>query len=271
LVSREGQVIPSPWGGKLLVQNYQPAPQAAQEYILKAVCPSATQFQGGIIRKQTQDLSYQFNAIAQAAGKQMRVDVGELSFKCGDRAGYVYAITSQVSQPGGMVSLWFFYRIAGFISTPAESAQAADAMHTMLGSFQMNQKWLQQLAQESNDTAGTVIAASNAITQSTIARAKQQDAESQSRFEAWRKSDQASFAASQRRERQNTGINNDANGHDYNAQLNQKTVCNSAGDCQPVDANVTNWWFDCSGKAYAGPESGDSPPSSQSACWNKGH
>ncbi len=267
---REGQVIDAPAGAKLLVQNYRPAPQAAQEYILKSVCPSATQFRGGIIRDQTQDLGYKFNQIAQASGMQMRVDVGEEAFKCNDRVGYVYAITSQVVKPGGMVSIWFFYRIAGFLATSAESVQAADAMHAMLGSFQMNQQWLEQLAQESNDTARTVVAASNAITQSTIARAQQQDAQQKAQYEAWKKSSDASFAAGQKRERER--MNTEGNGSDYNPQLNTKKVCDDMGHCDYwADANVTNYWFDCAGKDHPGSETGDPPPSSQSNCWHKGH
>jgi hypothetical protein len=61
------------------------------------------------------------------------------------------------------------------------------------------------------------------------------------------------------------------NGHDYNAQLQQKTVCNDLGHCQKVDAAINNWWSDCSGKFYPGPESGGPPPASQSACWSQGH
>lgn len=267
---REGLVIDAPAGAKLLVQNYRPAPQAAEEYILKSVCPSAAQFRGGIIRDQTQDLGYKFNQIAHASGMQMRVDVGEQAFRCNDRVGYVYAITSQVVKPGGMVSIWFFYRIAGFLATSAESMQAADAMHAMLGSFKMDQQWLQQLAQESNDTARTVVAASNAITQSTIARAQQQDADSKAQFAAWKKSSDASFAAGQKRERER--MNTEGNGHDYNPQLNTKTVCDDVGHCDYwADANVTNLWFDCYGKDHPGPETGEPPPSSQSNCWHKGH
>ncbi len=276
MMGREGQAIPSAWGGKLLIQRYRPAPQAAQEYVQRAYCPSATQFQGGIIPGQTQDLNNQFGAIAQAEGKRIHVDVGELSFKCGDRVGYVYAITLQAWQPGGQVSLWLIYRIAGYLATTAQSAQAAAAMHTMLGSFQMNQQWLQNFARESNDTAGNVIRESNTVTQSTIARSKQQDAEAQSRFDSWKKNSDANFNAIQKTSRAITGAgsygeSSSGNGHDYNAQLGTKTVCDDVGHCAPVDASVTNWWFDCSGTPSAGSESGSAPSSSQSACWSKGH
>ena len=60
-------------------------------------------------------------------------------------------------------------------------------------------------------------------------------------------------------------------GQDYNAQLQTKSVCDNLGRCQTVDADITNWWSDCSGTFYPGPDSGAPPPASQSACWSKGH
>ncbi len=270
----EGQSIPSAWGGKLLLQRYRPAPEAASEYVRQAICPTATQFQGGIIPGQTQDLNNQFGAIARAEGKQIHVDAGELSFKCGDRIGYVYAITLQAWQPGGPVSLWLIYRIAGYLANSSESAVAASAMHAMLGTFQMNQQWLQNFARESNDMAGNVIRESNAVTQTTIERAKQQDAQMQAQYAAWRKNSDANFNAISGASRAITGAsspNNDGNGHEYNAQLGTKTVCDDVGHCQSVDASVTNWYADCSGTFYPGSESGSAPSSSTSACWSKGH
>jgi hypothetical protein len=271
---REGQAIPSAWGGKILLQNYRPAPQAASEYVRQAYCPSATQFHGGIIPGQTQDLNNQFGPIARSEGKQIHVDVGELSFKCGDRVGYVYAITLQAWQSGGPVSLWLIYRIAGYLSTSAESASAAAAMHNMLGTFQMNQQWLRNFARESNDMAGNVVRESNAVTQSTIERAKQQDAQMQAQNAAWRKNSDANFNAISGASRAITGAsapNKDGNGHGYNPQLGTKTVCDDVGHCQSVDASVTNWYADCSGTFYPGAESGSAPSSITSACWSKGH
>ncbi|HUA85603.1 MAG TPA: hypothetical protein VMB85_17195 [Bryobacteraceae bacterium] len=266
---REGSVIPAAAGVKLLLERYQPAPQSAASYIRKAVCPSASGFEGGIITGQTRDLNQRFGMIAQAEGKQIHVDAGELAFRCGSQNGYVYAITLQAWQPGGQVSIWEIYRIAGFLTTPGESGAAADAMHVLLESFQMNQQWLQSFARECNDIAGNVIRESNAITQSTVERCKQMDEQSRQQMANWKKNSDASFKAFEGHERE-ANSTGDSSGHDYNAQLNQKTVCNGVGDCQPVDASVTNWWFDCSGKAHPGAESGDPPPSSQSACWTKG-
>jgi hypothetical protein len=269
---REGSLIPAAAGVRLLLERYQQAPDAAAGYIRKAVCPQASDFEGGIIPGQTAELNRQFAPIAAAEGKEIRVDAGELAFRCGAQNGYVYAITLQATQPGGMVSIWAIYRIAGFLTTPQESAQAADAMHTMLESFEMNQQWLESFARECNDIAGNVIRESNAITQSTIQRAKEMDRQSEQQMAAWKRNSGAQFNAFQRNERERMATpGGDGNGHDYNSTLNWKSVCNSVGDCQTVDANVTNWWFDCSGKAHPGSETGDPPPSSQSACWNKGN
>ena len=273
---REGQLIPSSWGGKILLERYRAAPDAAADYVRKAFCPSAMQLQGGIISGQTQDLNNQFGSIARAAGKQIYVDAGELSFRCGDRVGYVYAITLEAWQPGGSVSLWVIYRIAGYLASSAESGSAAAAMHIMLGTFHMNQQWLENFARESNDIAGNVIRESNAITQTTIERARQQDAQMQAQYAAWKRNSDENFNAIRGASRAITGASSgngggDGNGHDCNPQLGTKTVCDDVGHCKSVDASISNWYADCSGTFYPGSESGSPPPSSTSACWNKGH
>ncbi|MGA3130747.1 MAG: hypothetical protein ABSD59_08105 [Terracidiphilus sp.] len=168
--------------------------------------------------------------------------------------------------------MWLIYRIAGYLATPAEAPLAASAIHQLLGTFQMNPQWLVSFARECSDTAGNVIRESNAITQSTIQRIQQEDQQSAQQMADWQKNSDAQFKNFQRNERARMATpGGDGTGHDYNAQLNQKTVCNSVGDCAPVDASVTNWWFDCSGTPHPGSEGGDPPPSSESACWNKGN
>jgi hypothetical protein len=219
-------------------------------------------------------LGQEFGALARAEGKHLRVDVGEASFKCGEQDGYVYAITVLVWQPGQPVSLWVVYRIAGYTAQPQESALAADAMHNLLGSFEMNQGWLQRFAQESQDMAGNVIRESNAVTQSTIARAKQQDAESEQRFKDWQNNSNANFNAIEHTNQAITGSRpggSAGNGHDYNAQLGTKTVCDDLDRCQSVDASVDTWYSNCAGEFTPGNVAGGAPPASTSACWNKGH
>jgi hypothetical protein len=270
----EGQVMPSPWGGKILVKRYEAAPAQAQEYVQKRLCPSATGFRGGLIPGQTQQMNQQFGPIAAAEGKRIHIDVGEVSFQCGAQEGYVYAITLQAWQQGGPVSMWVVYRIAGFLAAKQESADAGQAMHRMLETFQMDQGWLQRFAQQCNDVAGNVIRESNAVTQATIARAKEQDAQAQSNFDAWKKRSDANFNAIERTNRAitgATGARSDENGHDINPQLGTKTVCDDLGRCQSVDWTVDTWYSDCSGTFYPGTTTGEAPPSSQSACWNKGH
>ena len=271
---REGQVIPSAWGGKILLARYQPAPALAEQYVRARFCSSATNFRGGIIPGQTQQLNQEMNAIAQAEGKQVRVDVGEVSFKCGAQDGYVYAITLLASQPGAPVSLWLVYRIAGYLSAPQQTASAAAAMHTLLGTFQMDQGWLQRFAQECGDTAGNVIRESNAVTQSTLERAREQDAAMAARNAAWKRNSDANFNAIEHAGHAITGSGSSSgsgNGHDYNAQLGTKRVCDDMDRCQSVDASVDVYYSDCSGSFYPGSSGGGPPPSGTSACWNKGH
>lgn len=272
--TREGQIIPSAWGGRILVERYLPAPILAEQYVRQRYCPAASAFQGGIIPGQTRDLNQKFGPIAAAEGKRVHLDAGEISFKCGQQNGYVYAITLQAWQQGGPLSLWVVYRIAGYLAQPQDTTQAAAAMHAMLGSFQMDQGWLQRLAQQSGDLAGNVIHESNAVTQSTISRAQEMDAQEQDNFEAWKQRSDQNFNAIEHANKAITGAGNyggSGSGHDYNAQLGTKTVCDDLGRCQTVDAGVDKYYSDCSGTMYAGTASGDPPPSSLSACWNPTH
>jgi hypothetical protein len=276
LGARVGQVMPTGSGTNLVLEPYRAGSQFASEYVQQSLCPSATMMRGGPIPAQTQALNAQFGPIAQAEGKTLHVDAGDVSFKCGANIGYAYAITVQAFQPGGQVSIWAVYRIAGYLSTPADSASAAAAVNQALGTFQMNQNWLQQYARECNDTAGNVIRESNAITQTTIQRSQQMEAQEEANYAAWKKNSDANFNAIEKTNNAITnagssGSGNNGNGHDYNAQLNTKTVCNDVGSCQTVDANVDTWYSDCSGQFYPGTSSGGPPPASLSACWSKGH
>lgn len=271
---RIGQVMPTGSGTNLVLEPYRAGAQFAAEYVQQSLCPAATNMRGGPLGAQTQALNAQFGPIAQAEGKTLHADAGDVSFQCGTRLGYAYAITVQAWQPGGAVSIWAVYRIAGYLANPAESASAAMAVNQALGTFQMNQAWLQNYARECGDIAGNVIRESNAITQTTIQRSQQMEAQAEANEAAWKKNSDATFNAI---EHTNQAINgpgpggSPGNGHDYNAQLGTKTVCNDVGSCQTVDADVDAWYSDCSGKFYPGTSSGGPPPASLSACWSKGH
>jgi hypothetical protein len=266
---REGQIIPAPDGTRLLVEPYRTGAQMAEEYARKGLCQTASQFHGGTIPAQTEDLNRQFQPIAQAEGKRIHLDAGEVSFKCGDRNGYVYAITAEASQPGQPISIWAVYRIGGYLATADETPAAAVAINQALGTFQMNQQWLQAYARECGDIAGNTIRESNAITQSTIARSRQMTDASIANVENMRKNSNAQIAAINRTSRASNGST--GSGHDYNQQLGTKHVCDDLGRCQTVDASVANWWSDCSGTFHPGSDTGAAPPSTQSACWSRGH
>ncbi len=273
---RVGQVMPTGSGTSLVLEPYRPGAQFASEYVQQSLCPSATMMRGGPILSQTQALNAEFGPIAQAEGKTVHVDAGDVSFKCGTSIGYAYAITVQAFQPGGQVSIWAVYRIAGYLSTPADSASAAAAENQALGTIQMNQAWLQNYARECNDTAGNVIRESNAITQSTLQRSQQMEAQEEANNAAWKKNSDANFNAIENTNKAITnsgssGSGDNGNGHDYNAQLGTKKVCNDVGSCQTVGANVDTWYSDCSGQFYPGTNTGEPPPANLSACWAKGH
>ena len=115
LGARIGQVMPTGSGTNLVLEPYRGGAQFAGEYVQQSLCPSATMMRGGPIPAQTQALNAQFAPIAQAEGKTLHVDAGDVSFKCGSEIGYAYAITVQAFQPGGQVSIWAVYRIAGYL------------------------------------------------------------------------------------------------------------------------------------------------------------
>jgi hypothetical protein len=263
-----GQEMPTGSGTTLVVEPYRPGDQYAAEYVQQTLCPSATMLHGGPIADQTQALNAQLGPIAQAEGKALRADAGEVSFKCGARAGYVYAITVQASQPGGPVSIWAVYRIAGYLASSADSASAAAAVNQLLGTFQMNQTWLQNYAKECGDVTGVVVRESNAITQTTVEREKAMNDAMQASIA---NSSRNSAAVSNAIAGSASSASSSASGQDYNAQLQTKKVCDDLGRCQTVDADITNWWSDCSGTFHPGPDSDGPPPASQSACWAKGH
>jgi hypothetical protein len=268
---REGQIIPAPDGTKLLVERYKTGAQMAEDYARKSLCEAPSQFRGGMIPAQTEELNRQFGPIAQAEGKRVHLDAGEVSFKCGDRNGYVYAITAEAAQPGQPISMWAVYRIGGYLATTDETPAAAAAINHALGTFEMNQQWLQAYARECGDIAGNSIRESNALTQSTIARSREMTDASIANVENMRKNSNAQIDAINRASRASNGGSGTGTGHDYNQQLGTKSVCDDLGRCQTVDASVTNWWSDCSGTFHPGSDTGATPPSSQSACWSKGH
>lgn len=274
---REGQLIPSPAGGSFLISQYYPADRAAAGYVQQFVCPSATNFRGGIISGPTADLNNLMQPVAQAEGKQMHADVGELSFQCGAQEGYVYAVTVIGWEPGKEVAGWAFYRLEGFLTTPQEHRMAAAAMQTMQDSFQMNANWVRMFAQQAGDTAGNIQRESNAITQASVNYSQQVQSMEEKNFAAWRQNQAASFTAI--RGTNNTitssgGSRNSGDGHDYNWVLGTKSVCNEYGEnCKTVDANVDGgkYFHDCKGNYVLGSPAGEPPPASLSACgWQQG-
>ncbi|MGC1462497.1 MAG: hypothetical protein WA802_09875 [Terracidiphilus sp.] len=265
---KAGQELPSGLGSTLIVEPYRPGSEFASEYVKETLCPSATMIHGGTIADQTQALNAQLGPLGETGGKTLRADVGEVSFKCGTDVGYVYAITLQVTQSDGPVSIWVVYRIAGYVAGTKSSSAAAAAVNLMLGTFQMNQTWLQKYARESGDTAGVVVRESNAVTQTTIDREKAINADIKASIESSRHSGAAIPNGNSGSTPSASSTN--ANGQDDNARAPTEKVCDDLGRCQAVDASISNWWSDCSGTFHPGPDSG-SAPASQNACWALGH
>ena len=235
----------------------------AAKYVRQRFCTEATALAGGQAPDQTRAANEYLGPVARAEGKQLRADAGEVEFRCGDRLGYVQALTLQVWDNQG-VSLWLVYRLAGYLARPQSAAAANEAVQMALASFQMNPAWLSAFARESGDIAGNVIRESNAITQAVVERAKAEQAAAEAASARRVQAARAKASSS-------SSSHGDGNGSDYNQQLGTKRVCDDLDRCQTVDASVTNYWSDCSGTFHPGAESGAPPPSSASACSHHGH
>jgi hypothetical protein len=241
---REGSRFPSAWGGVMLLDRFRSGADVAAMYVKQRFCSQATALTGGQAADQTRAANANLGPIAAAEGKQLHADAGEVEFRCGDRVGYVHAVTLQVWDNQG-VSLWVIYRLAGYLARPQAAAAANETVQMALASFQMNSSWLAAFARESGDIAGNVVRESNAITAAVMERAKAEQA--------------AAAAASAKRAaaaRASTASHSDGNGNDYNQWTGTKRVCDSLDRCQSVDASVTNWWSDCSGTFHPGAETG---------------
>ncbi|HUI81727.1 MAG TPA: hypothetical protein VLY24_27580 [Bryobacteraceae bacterium] len=256
---REGAHFPAAWGGTMILDRFRSGADVAAMYVRQRLCTHATQLAGGLAPDQTRAANAYLVPIAAAEGKQLRADAGEVEFRCGDRLGYVHAVTFQVWDNQG-ISLWVIYRIAGYLARPQSAAAANQAVQMALASFQMNPAWLEALARESGDIAGNVIRESNAITQAVMERAKAEQAVAA-----------AASASRVAQTRASAAKHSDGNGSDYNQWTGTKRVCDDLDRCQPVDASVTNWWSDCSGTFHPGAESGAAPSPSASTCWHRGH
>lgn len=259
-----GPVIPATAGANLPMDPYHPGNEFAADYVRKLVCPAAEDMHGGPLGDQTQDLTRLFSSIAQAEAVPIHANAGEVAFRCGSSIGYVYAITTEARQPGEASPRWAAYRVAGYLATPADAALAAHTVNRMLATFEIDQAWLQNYAQQDGDNAGNILRASDAIAQSMKDRREAMHA-------AW----QASLAGTRSEVASISGVPAPAadsgHGRDYTARLQTKEVCDDLGRCQTVSAAIDNWYSDCSGRFYPGPASGGPPPADLSACWSKGH
>jgi hypothetical protein len=256
-------VMPASSGANLPLVPYRPGNQFATLYVQQVLCPAATNLRGGPLTSQTEALT---RLLAGANEGTVHADAGEVSFRCGRNIGYVYAITVEAGEPGGAAPRWADYRLAGYLASATRAASAAEAINEALGTFRVSPSWLQSFTQENGDTAGKMIRVSDAISQSILDREQAMNAALQvSLSDAHRELASLSGPVAGSRTAGNPG-----NGHDYNAQLQTKVVCDELDRCQTVSAIVENWYSDCSGRFYPGPASGGPPPASLSPCWSKG-
>lgn len=259
-----GPVMPATAGANLPMNPYLPGNEFAADYARKLVCPTAEDIHGGPLRDQTEDLTRLFAPMAQTGAVPIHANAGEVAFRCGSSIGYVYAITAEARQPGETGPRWAVYRVAGYLASPGDSALAAHTVNRMLATFEIDQAWLQNYAQQNGDTAGNLLRESDAIAESI-----------KERREAMHSALQASLAGMRSEVASTSPVpapaGNSGSGAGYTAHLQTKQVCDAMGRCQTVGAAIDNWYSDCSGRFYPGPVSGGLPPADLSPCWLKGH
>jgi len=259
-----GPVMPATAGANLPMDPYQPGNEFAADYVQKLVCPTAEDMRGGPLGDQTEDLTRLFAPIAQAEAVPIHANAGEVAFRCGASIGYVYAITAEARQPGETSPRWAIYRVAGYLATHADAALAAHTVNRMIATFEIDQAWLENHAQQNGDNAGNILRESDTIAQSI-----------KDRREAMHSALQASLARARSEVASTSGVPvpavNSGNGQDYTGRLQTKEVCDELNRCQTVSSTIDKWYSDCSGRFYPGPASGGPPPADLSACWSKGH
>lgn len=259
-----GPVMPATVGANLPLVPYRPGDQFAALYAQQLLCPTQANVKGGPLVRQSQDLTRLLAPIAESEEATIQADAGEVSFRCGQRIGYVYALTVNAQQSGKASPRWAVYRLAGYLATPAQATLAARTVNRMLATFQIDPAWLQNYEQEIADTAGNLLRESDAISESMKGRAQ-----------AMHLALQASLTGAHSEVASISGVPapaaNTANGNGYTAHLQTRKVCDELDRCQTVGMAIDKWYSDCSGRFYPGPVSGGPPPADLSACWLEGH
>ena len=246
---REGGVY-----GDTLLARYMSGVQFAERYPAWKLCRRPQIVHSGPLPAESQTLSAQIAPYAHSMGTAAMASIGEAAFRCDEGEGFVMA-TTLLTRParGPGVSMWFVYQLAGFTTRdPQQAAFARHLLSTMLASQRMNREWEARSAQAAGQHAQAMMRINDAVTQSTLQRARQQAA--QGSAGGWNHPNTATLPK----------VNRDPNVERNRDIANRGTrsVCDDVGTCKTVDNAWESVWRDRNGNVVRGSASGYPPDNS---------
>jgi hypothetical protein len=244
----EGRVVPSPSGGRMLMQRFLTGREYAREQTNWRLCPNPRWVAESNLDDLSRSVTDTVQPQARAWGATARASAGEASFQCDNKQGYVFAVTVLGSSATGPIQVWGIYKVAGFLSSdPMQSMKARYIMEHMLATAKLDPRWEQAYESKIRGVTGTVISMQNAATQVQL-RATQSAANDLSRLN-----------------HPNQGVNvrpGSTRSGGVNPTLQTKDVCDAIGRCKNVSNDSDNIWMDHSGNVRPGPDSGGPPDNS---------
>ncbi|MGA2991433.1 MAG: hypothetical protein ABSD88_13225 [Candidatus Korobacteraceae bacterium] len=171
---REGQTMPAPWGGQVLLARFQTGEQYSRYYATK-ICRNPQISHAGPLPQATRDFQREADAYGAATQFAARASVGEANFTCDGQVGYVRTSTLLAfprSGPG--VHSWWVYELSAFQADPSQQALARYVLNTMVASLKMDPRWEAKQAQMTKNVTATVTRAQQQMAATIANNARQQ-------------------------------------------------------------------------------------------------
>jgi hypothetical protein len=173
---REGQTMPAPWGGKLMIMRYRTGEQFSREYVSGKLCRTPKITRSGPLPEATNEFRQKAAAYGAATQTSITASVGDAQFQCGAQLGYVrttIVMGSALSGPGAQV--WDVLELSGYQAADAsQEALARYVLNNMVGSFQLDPQWEARQAQTRRNVTASVTRAQQQMAASIASHARQQ-------------------------------------------------------------------------------------------------
>jgi hypothetical protein len=261
----EGHVVQGP-AGPMMIERFKSGVQFAQEFTAQKQCSGAQMLSAFDLNQETQRMNAAIASLAARVGAHEQSSAGEITYRCGERSGYTYAITI-----GGFIDpqgphIWGVEKLAGYLSDRSTLDVARYVMNAMISSFQIDPAWQAQYEQQIHDTTGALMEISNRITQTSMQMAQQSMEQNmkmvqqrQRQFDQMSQSSTSSFQRQQESQDRNRQRWSDIT-------LGQIHGCDDIGNCTTVSNDYQNYWTK-DGRAVVGGPSDGSPPGPEYHKW----